>query len=470
MITDIPFVGGYSPGRTSGVNDQMATNLYPERQGAGAKSATVMRPTPGFTFLTSAGSGPCRGDGVVYKGKAYFVSGSNLIEMDSNFVGATVGTLNTNSGRVKMSTNPVEIMITDGTNGYTFDGTTLTVISDGDYPTAKHVTFMDTFFVVEDQDNVGRFHKSAGNDGTSWDALEFATAESSPDNMILPYSIHNAIWMFGEYTTEIYANSGATDFPFEPVRGSKMEVGVQAEWSVVQAGNAMYWLGQTEEGGNQIYEARGFQPRVISNRDIEWEIGTYVTATDCEAFSYQQHGHTFIQFNFPAADRTIVYDATEQAWHRRKGYGLGRHRAAGHVYFNNVNVVGDYSNSNFYKLDSNVFTDNGVTIERIRTGAYIHKTHKNVFIHRLEIEFDRGVGLTTGQGSDPQVFLEVSKDGGKTWGNKLFRGIGKIGEYKTRVVWNKLGKSRDWIFRITLTDPVDFHIIKATARIIEGDH
>lgn len=470
MITDISFVGGHAEGQSSATNTQTATNLYPERQGVGAKVPSIMHPTPGLKFEFSAGTGPCRGNGIVFKGKAYFVSGADLVEVDTNLAGSTVGTLNTNSGRIALSANPAEIMITDGLNGYLWDGTTFSTISDGDYPTAKHVTFMDTFFVVEDQDNVGRFHKSAGNDGSAWDALEFATAESSPDDLVVPWAIHNAIWMFGEYTTEIYANSGATDFPFEPIRGSKMEVGVQAEWSVVQAGSSMYWLGQTIEGGNRIYEATGFQPRVISTREIEWEIGSYSTVTDCEAFTYQKHGHTFIQFNFPAADRTLVYDATEQAWHRRKGYQLGRHRATGHVYFNGLNIVGDYSNSNFYSLDSSVLTDNGVVIERIRTASYIHKQRKNVFIHRLEIEFERGVGLTSGQGEDPQVWLEISKDGGNTWGNKLFRSIGKKGEYKTRVAWSKLGKARDWLFRLTLTDPVDFHIIKATARMVEGDY
>ncbi len=470
MIVDIPFNGSHAESQSRATNSQMSVNIYPEKQGDGAKVPTVMHPTPALSFKLSAGTGPCRCNGVVFSGKAYFVSGSDLVEIGSNFVGTSVGTLSTNSGRVSMSSNPTQLMIADGTNGYIWDGTTLTVISDADYVNGKHVTFMDTFFVIEDPDNVGRFVKSAGNDGLSYDPLEFATAESSPDDMIIPLSIQNSILMFGEYTTEVYANTGSKDFPFSATRGSKMEIGIQAEWSAIQAGSFMYWIGQTKQGGNIVYESNGFQHKVISTREIEYEIGTYLSVTDCDSFSYQQHGHTFIQFNFPAADRTLVYDATERAWHRRKGYKLGRHRATGQVYFNGVNLVGDYSNSNFYSLDTSIYEDNGVTIERIRTAGYVHKQRKNVFIHRLEIEFERGVGLTSGQGEDPKVFLEVSKDGGNTWGNKLIRTIGKKGEYKNRAVWSKLGKARDWLFRLTITDPVDYHIIKATARIIEGEH
>jgi hypothetical protein len=40
-----------------------------------------------------------------------------------------------------------------------------------------------------------------------------------------------------------------------------------------------------------------------------------------------------------------------------------------------------------------------------------------------------GNGLATGQGSNPQIGLEVSRDNGKTWGAQMWKAIGAIGAY-----------------------------------------
>ena len=67
---------------------------------------------------------------------------------------------------------------------------------------------------------------------------------------------------------------------------------------------------------------------------------------------------------------------------------------------------------------------------------------------------DVGVGLVTGLGSDPQIMMRYSDDGGHTWSSELWRDIGKIGKYKTRVKWNKLGRSRDRVYDVFISDPV----------------
>lgn len=464
MIVNIPFVGSQAVGSAAGANNQMVTNLYAETQTDGAKVKKVLLPTQGLSLLLSGGSGPCRGDGIVFNDNAYFVSGGDLVKITPSFLATTVGTLSTTTGFVKLTKNPTQLMISDSTgNGYIYNGTTLVVIGDADFPVSRHNTFMDSFFLVEDRDNVGRFYKSASNNGLTWAALEFATAENSPDDLFVPYALRNVLWLFGGVTTEAYGNDGNVDFPFAPIRGSRMEWGIQAENSLIQADNSLFWLAQNKEGGGVIVQARGFTPRIVSTRDIESEIDSFSSVTDCAAYSYQKKGHTFAVFNFPAADRTLVYDVSEKQWHRRKSFNIGRHRAFGHVFFNDVHIVGDYNNSNFYTYENTAYTDNGVTIERIRQAQYVHEDGKRTTIYKLEIEFEVGVGLVSGQGSDPQVILEISKDRGKTWGNKQTRSLGKIGEYKTRVYWNKLGTSRDWLFKITITDPVNVQILKAQA-------
>ena len=60
----------------------------------------------------------------------------------------------------------------------------------------------------------------------------------------------------------------------------------------------------------------------------------------------------------------------------------------------------------------------------------------------------------TGQGSDPQIMLQYSDDGGITWSNELWETLGKLGKYRTRVEWRRLGRSRDRVFKVKVSDPV----------------
>jgi hypothetical protein len=57
--------------------------------------------------------------------------------------------------------------------------------------------------------------------------------------------------------------------------------------------------------------------------------------------------------------------------------------------------------------------------------------------------------------------LEVSKDGGHSWGSEKTRSMGKIGEYRKRVIWRRLGRAYDFVFRLRTTDPVKTTIVGA---------
>ena len=75
-------------------------------------------------------------------------------------------------------------------------------------------------------------------------------------------------------------------------------------------------------------------------------------------------------------------------------------------------------------------------------------------VDRVFVDFEAGVGLATGQGSNPQAMLQVSRDGGHSWGNEVWTTIGAIGEYKTRAEWRRLGTAKDFVFKVRVTDPV----------------
>lgn len=96
------------------------------------------------------------------------------------------------------------------------------------------------------------------------------------------------------------------------------------------------------------------------------------------------------------------------------------------------------------------------------------ETNLQMFLSRLELFCQSGVGLSTGQGSDPQVFLRVSKDGGQTWTPELWTSMGAIGDYSHRSYWNRLGRGRNFVCEVTCSDPVFIGWLDAYATLEDG--
>jgi hypothetical protein len=208
---------------------------------------------------------------------------------------------------------------------------------------------------------------------------------------------------------------------------------------------------------------------------VEFAIRSYATISDAISYTYQDEGHSFYVLVFPSANATWVFDAATNLWHERAyrntiSGDLERHRSNCHVYFDRQHIVGDYRNGRLYELDLDTYSDNGDPLLALR--ACRHASDKddlaNMFHHRLQIDIEAGVGLITGQGSDPQFMLRWSYDGGHTWSNYHYRGMGKIGEYSRRALWNRLGKSRDRIYEATISDPVKRVIVGANLRVSKG--
>jgi len=61
--------------------------------------------------------------------------------------------------------------------------------------------------------------------------------------------------------------------------------------------------------------------------------------------------------------------------------------------------------------------------------------------------------------------MSVSRDGGKTYGNEQWRSIGRVGKYKWRALWNRLGQAFDWVYKFRVTDPVKVVIIAAWGKV-----
>lgn len=336
-------------------------------------------------------------------------------------------------------------------------------VSDPGFLGAQTCTFLNGYFVTT-VPNSGQFQISGLYQGSTWDALDFATAESSPDNLVRVIAENGQLVLFGETTTEFWSDSGAADFPFARVGASAIEWGLAARWSVTKYMDSLVFLRRNRLGQVQICTLQGYNSMQISSPDIDFQISQYGAVEDATAFSYMIAGHPFYNISFPTGDETWEYDGQSKAWGRRMSGDDGRYRGEIQANYLNRSYISDFSNGKVYFVDASIYTDDGELI--VREFISRHQTIGDYSkFPQIWFEMQTGVGLVDGQGEAPKMMMSVSRDGGNTYGAEVVREIGRIGEYKQRAVFNRVGRARDWLYRIRITDPVNTVFISAWARV-----
>lgn len=464
----LPLFGAGVAGKSLVVTAQRRLNCYYEIRVDGDKSNIVIFGTPGTTLTNSALSSVIRGFWVMGT-FLYVVAGGTLYQFDANFNLTTIGTLNTTAGIVSMVDNGTQLMIVDGTNGYIYNQKTTTwvgKITAAGFPNgATTVTFDNGFFIVNNS-GTGQFFKSASYDGTLWNALDFATLAATPNNLLAVDDDHGYLVLWGQRSIELWQNNGAATFPYAPIRSVAQEFGLAALWSRAKVNNTMIFLAQNPQGQVQVMMFAGTSPTDISSPDVTNIINSFSVVSDAVALSYVVDGHQMYQINFPNAGRSFLYDCMTQMWSElQTGTGLsGIHIARQGVNFNQTVYVCDGTSGNIYKLDPNAYTDNGMPIKRLSQTRHIVQDYNVLGIDEIFFDMETGVGLQSGQGSDPKIMLQVSKDGGRTFGTESLMSLGKVGQYKgPRVTKRRLGAARDIVLRISMTDPVKFVITSGAA-------
>jgi hypothetical protein len=181
------------------------------------------------------------------------------------------------------------------------------------------------------------------------------------------------------------------------------------------------------------------------------------------AFKYQQDGHEFYIITKGGLETTLVYDITTNMWHERaflnESGNFETHIMSCVIFAFGHFLVGDRRNGNIYKMKLDVYNDNGSAIARERIYTHLSDEGRRVRYNKLRIGFETGVGLQTGQGSDPQVLLQLSKDGARTFSDSYSASLGAVGQYRSSVEFRRLGIAEQMTFKIRVTDPVKVAII-----------
>jgi len=461
----IPLFGIGNVGKSVNVDAQIRTNLYVEVQQDSAKSRLALFPTPGLVTFVNFGAYPSRG--IYKKGDfLYVVNRFTLWRVANDGSMTSIGTLTTSAGRVDISDNGTQIIIVDGVNGYIYNTNTLVFaqIADPDFPGAGTVTFLNGYFIVTKPDT-GQFYISALYDGLSWAALDFATAESNPDNLVRVMADNGQLVLFGPETTEFWGDSGALDFPFARVGASAIEWGLAARWSLCKFMDSLIFLRRNRLGAVQVCTLSGYNAQPVSNPEMDYIFSKYAATSDATGFAYMVSGHPFYQINFPTPGESWLYDGLTKAWSKvQYSPTASRHRGEIQQNYLDKNYVTDYSDGKLYQLVDGVFTDDGQTIAREIISRHQTIGDWTVF-DEVWFEMEAGAADLVGQGSNPKMMLQISKDGGHTWGSEIWVPMGRIGEYRRRAVFRNLGRARDWLMKVRITDPVKTVFVAAWGRV-----
>lgn len=475
-------------------------NMFPEIVPDGGKEPAFFMRAPGLRRLATIGTGPVRGLWA-FGGYAYVVSGQTVYKLSTDWTYTSIGTVS-GTGPVSMSDNGIQLFIACNGPSYIYNASTsvFAQITDGDFPGASVVGYLDGYFVFIEPSSQ-RVWVTSLLDGASIDPLDFASAEGSPDGLVSMIIDHREVWLFGSNSVEVWYDAGLTDFPLQRIQGAFNEIGCAAVASVAKLDNSIFWLGSDARGNGIVYKANGYTGQRISTHAIEYAIASYDTISDAVAYTYQQEGHPFYVLTFPSANRTWVYDVSTQAWHERAGFYNGnfiRHRSNCQMNFNGEVIVGDFEDGRIYAFDLDVYSDDGAVQKWLRSWRALDTGKNNLkrtAHHSLQLDCEAGVGLngidpleeiqlatesgfellteTSGDllantpttvGAEPSVALRWSDDGGHTWGNYHNRSMGRIGEFNKRVIWLRLGmtqKLRDRVYEISGTDPVRISIMGA---------
>lgn len=472
----VPLFGIGNQGKSLDVDAQVRTNLYVELNQSDEKNILTLYPTAGLKLFADFGESPIRGFWEV-AGVIYVVHRNKLYALLNNgFFGSYIGSVSngtqeisintplgmllTSEGLVSITDNGNQICIVDGTYGYIFDRSTLafTQITSAGFAPANHVEYHNGRFIVN-RAATGQWAISGIYNGLTWSALDFATAESSPDNLVRVISDSGILLLMGEKTIEPWGNSGALDFPYTRIGSGAIEWGLAARWSLCKFMDSLIFLRRNRLGQIQVCIHQSGAAQAMSTPEMDTVFGQYTTFSDAVGITYMYGGHPFYQITFPTVNETWLFDGQSKSWSKLVS-GTGRHRALLYAQLNDKKYVTDYENGKVYQLKEDEYTDNGASIPREFISKHIGGGDYST-IASLWLEMEAGVGTQTGQGTDPQIMMSISRDGGHTYGPEQWRPFGKVGEYRRRAKWNRVGRARNWVFKFRITDPVKAVITQA---------
>lgn len=453
MGIKFPFLSGET------IDGYLPVNMYFSPQEINGHNALIGR--PGLkTFIDS---------GLYAEGRAiygadnscYVLIGNTLFRIFENKTKQTIGTIDSVSGPAWIEGNGSQIQVVAGESAYIYENGSLTKLTSDKMSFIPGSLCYEGGYFLYSALGTNNFYESEVNDGSDVNEVDYAIVTGKPDLLAACLVNNGEVWAMCQNSYEVYYNSGGSTFGFSKSFQGYIEEGLSGPKAATAIAGSLFWLSDKKSAlGSQQYTANKISSPIVDSQLKSADLSNAI------AFGFHFNGHTFVAFTVPALDKTFVYDASTKLWYQWGSYpNNGRWRPNCYAYCWGKHLALDYENGIIYEMDSDIHTDNDQLFLWERTVPLQINSDVPFTVDYIRLEFEQGVGISTGQGSDPQAMLRFSDDKGKTWSNEIWSGLGAIGERHNITEWQRLGRGNYFTAKVSITDPVKRVCIGAFAGI-----
>lgn len=459
----LPFAFSHAERLIPGLAEKICRNVYVEKDDADPEGEWRLIETPGSVAVNTF-AGACRGMAQTEGhagGKILIAQGTSV----STYAPAT-GTVSSLTGTLS-GTDRWQVAFTENegmflANGglYVSDGSAFAAVTDADFANNLSAHSQSSFSSVA---SIGqrflatfgsRFLFTAVLDGDNTTALSYYTAESASDPLVRGIVLADTYYLFGTRTIEPWIQTGDADDPFRLISGSAvMPVGAISAQSIIEADNTLYWV---DENYQVRRLAGGYVSEIVSEPWVTRALKSAGFASII-AQTYSDEGHIFVVYRTPAL--CAVFDTSTGQWHTRATLGSDTLRWTDYVLYRGDNYVMDGAGqfdllSRDYASES-MANASTMGTEIVREWMSYGRFGEFRAIPALYLKSAKGVGLATGQGSDPVVEMRVSTNQGNTWSSYRSRKLGAQGVYDEATIWRINGSTsrQGAYFQFRKSDP-----------------
>lgn len=445
--------------KRSGFPEAVTVNCYPEPSPSKPSEPFALIARPGLEAFQTVGTAPIR---AIFQKQGLFANAALVVDASGVSTLDATGAVTALTGATIASTGLVDVdagLDADGNsiariaNGSALYKVTGGVITQEDFPTvggagATSVAFYKGYWVASEAATDAFYYQVPAT--TTWVALQFASAEYAPDKLVAVRVFGELVALLGEATTEIWRASGEVAAPLAPYAGLNFDFGCRSRDAAVNCQGSLIWV----DHNCAVRLCAGGAAKIISDNGLSEQIRK-VASADLRATFFVKDGHPVYVLTL-GTEATWVYDLAAQKWTRANSLGYDYWRAHLCCNIGDAVLAADALSHQVWRMDPDRMTD-GTDTFTVEFCAFLEALEAPVPIANVELHCQTGGAPLSGQGSAPLVSLQISYDGGKTYGPEKTRSLGATGDYAKRVRWSAQGTAQPpvgAVLKFAISDPV----------------
>lgn len=464
MLVPINITGGDYQHKSRTLTKQVTRNFWPQQQASKkARSPYVLQSFYGLKLFASHMGSIDRGM-LENQGNLYKVTDTTLYQVTPTGTHNMLGVVPGSSRCILSALNSTVVIANGSGNIYIWDGTTFSQNESPNLFTPRSVAVVNSQ-AIYDQGSGQGFSVSDVGIPDSISGLNNAAKETYSDALVRPYAFRESLFLMGAETIEPWWDSGQGNPPFDKIQGAVIKMGLGAVNSVAENPDFVFFLGSDKQF-HTLTAGSSAVDTVISTPAMAKQIQDYIITDDCIGWAMELEGMWFYVATFPSQNVTWCFPVGGE-WFEWGSSAAGRIRGNSYANVFGKKLVAEYNSGDIYELDAETYTDADQPIIRTRDTALIHsgvfgQDNKEFEINSLQFVLETGVGLLSGQGSNPSLMFSVSRDGGKSFGTQRFIKVGRLGQ-RVLVEAKNLGRFRPegCVIRLSVSDPIYWCVYSA---------